>query len=439
VDTGLGRHKVFLKSYGCSSSLADGEFMAGSLAEAGFELVDSEEEADVLVYNTCAVKTPTENRIIEVLKRVSRMRDKRLLVTGCLPLINFKRLEDEVQFDGVLGPSCGSDIVEAVQKAVNKQHAAHIKPKMNVASNLHLPRKAANPVVSIVPVAQGCLGACSYCCVVFARGRLRSYSIDDIVERVQTDLTAGAREVWLTGQDTACYGRDIGVSLADLMERVCLLEGDFMVRVGMMTPNLALDILPDLIEAFKKEHIFKFVHLPLQSGDNEVLRHMTRRYTAEEFRQVVEAFTSAIPSMTVATDVICGFPGESEEAFEQTLGLIDEVRPDIVNISKFFPRPGTAAEQMNPKVPQQEVTARSKRLANLVQRISLENNRAWMNRQERILIDERGKKPGTLIGRNFAYKPIVIKSGDRDLLGNFVDVQVTKTFQSYLEAEIIES
>lgn len=413
--------------------------MAGCLAEAGFELVSSPKEADVLIYNTCAVKTPTENRVIEILKRAGRMRDKRLLITGCLPLINFERLKDEVRFDAALGPSCGTEIVEAVKKAVDDEASVLLKPDRRVKTRLLLPRRAVNPLVSIVPVAQGCLGSCGYCCVVFARGHLRSHGIHDIVERVQADLDSGVREIWLTGQDTASYGRDIEVSLADLLGEVCSLGGDYVVRVGMMTPNLALDILSHLVKAFRNEHVFKFVHLPVQSGDDQVLKRMNRLYTVEEFKLIVQAFRNAMPSMTLATDVICGFPGESEEAFERTLHLIEEVKPDIVNVSKFFSRPGTAAEKMKPKVPSEEVNARSKRVANLAGKISTEKNKAWMNWHGRALIDERGKQPSTLIGRNFAYKPIVVKSVDDRLPGNFVDVRITETYQTYLEAEIIDS
>ena len=434
-----GRYRIFLKSFGCSSNMADGEFMAGCLAEAGFELVGSPKEADVLIYNTCAVKTPTENRVMEILKRAGRMREKRLLITGCLPLINFERLKDEVKFEVALGPSCGSRIIEAVQETIKNETHVFLKPDSKAKRSLFLPRRALNPVISITPVAQGCLGSCSYCCVVFARGRLSSYSIHDVVRRVQADLDSGAREIWLTGQDMASYGRDMGVNLADLLQEVCSLDGDYVVRVGMMTPNLALDMLPDIVKAFQNERLFKFVHLPVQSGDDQVLKRMNRLYTVEEFELIVQAFRKSIPSITLATDVICGFPGEGEEAFERTLRLIEGVKPDIVNISKFFSRPGTAAETMTLKVSPKEVAARSKRVANLVGKISSKKNKEWMNWQGRILIDERGKQSGTLIGRNFAYKPIVVKSVDDRPLGSFVNVCVTKAFQTYLEAEITDS
>jgi MiaB/RimO family radical SAM methylthiotransferase len=248
----------------------------------------------------------------------------------------------------------------------------------------------------------------------------------------------GAREVWLTSQDMASYGRDINVNLAHLLREICALKGDYVVRVGMMTPNLTLDILPDIIDGFQNEHVFKFVHLPVQSGDNHVLKRMNRLYSVEGFKLAIEAFRNAIPSVTVATDVICGFPGESHDAFDRSLRLIEEIRPDVVNISKFFPRPNTAAEKMTLKVPETEVSKRSREAASLAARISLEKNREWLSWEGRVLIDELGKQHNTFIGRNFAYKPVVVKDCDPSLLGTFQKVKVTEAFQTYLEAEILD-
>ncbi len=412
--------------------MADGEFIMGCLLEEGYEIANRIEDADVLVYNTCAVKTPTENRMIDTLKKAPRA--KKVVVTGCLPLINFDRLKKEVRFDGILGPAPGQKIVEAIERVARNERV--ILLNSDAKPGLDLPRCSRNSVISIVPVAYGCLGACSYCCVVFARGRLRSYSIDEIVDRVKSDVASGGKEVWLTSQDMACYGRDIGVDLADLLEKVCDIEGAFLVRIGMMTPNYASDILDRLVEAYQHRKIFKFLHLPVQSGDDDVLRRMQRFYTAEDFNRIVATFRKAIPNIAIATDVICGFPGETSEAFEETMGLIEKVNPDIVNISKFFPRPNTRAEKLEPKIPPNEIKERSRKMAGLVRRIALEKNQAWTNWKGQILIDEEGKKPCSWIGRNFAYKPVVVKSKE-SLLGRTVDVHVVKAFQTYLKAEIL--
>jgi len=412
--------------------MADGEFMMGCLSTAGYEITDRIEDADVLVYNTCAVKTPTENRIVDILKRTPKT--KKVVITGCLPLINFERLKRETSFDGILGPASGSKIVEVMQRIARNERVMLLNG--NAKPGLELPRRFKNPIVSIIPVGYGCLGTCSYCCVVFARGRLRSYSVDEIVDRVKEDVASGAKEVWLTSQDMACYGRDIGVNLVDLLEKICSIEGTFFVRIGMMTPNYLLDILDGLVEAYRHKKVFKFLHLPVQSGDNEVLKRMRRFYTVEDFNQIVAKFRKAIPNITIATDVICGFPGETAEAFEKTMRLIEKVKPDIVNVSKFFPRPNTLAEKLEPKVPPTEIKARSKRMAELVRRIASEKNKAWIGWKGEILIDEKGKRQCSWVGRNFAYKPIVVKSRE-SLLGKNVNVHVVKAFQTYLQAEVI--
>ena len=427
--------KVFVKSFGCSANLADGEVLAGCLAKAGCELVGSVEDADVVVYNTCAVKGPTENRMIEILKRVPS--DKKLIVVGCLPLINFERLKREVTFHGVSGPAIGGQIVDIVRQVLNGEKVVALDNALNAKPGLHLPRVRLNPLISIIPVNYGCLGSCAYCCVVFARGRLRSYSIEEVVERVRRDLAEGVKEFWITSQDTASYGKDIGTNLAELLHSICQIEGNFKVRVGMMTPNLAKSILTNLIHAFKNEKIFKFLHLPVQSGDNQVLKSMRRFYSVKDFMEIIEAFRAVFPKITIATDVICGFPGESREAFEKTLKLVEKVKPDIINVSKFFARPKTlAAEMRENSVPPPEIKHRSRVAADLARKISLERNREWVGWEGEVLVDEVGKISGSWIGRNFAYKPIVVQSNS-DLLGKIVKVKIVKAFPTYLKGELV--
>ncbi|MGB9914331.1 MAG: tRNA (N(6)-L-threonylcarbamoyladenosine(37)-C(2))-methylthiotransferase [Candidatus Bathyarchaeales archaeon] len=426
--------RVFVKSFGCSSNLADGEVLAGCLADAGYKLTGSISEADVVIYNTCAVKAPTENRMIEVLRRVPA--GKKVIVAGCLPLINFERLQREVRFDGVVGAAAGKKIVEAVRRVLRGEKGVVLIDASEAMPALDLPRVKSSNVISILPINYGCLGACAYCCVVFARGHLRSYPVDELVARARRDVAAGVKEFWVTSQDAACYGRDVGVNLAVLLKALCEVAGDFRVRVGMMTPNMVTDILSELIETFKNPKVFKFVHLPVQSGDDEVLRRMRRFYTAKDFKELISAFRAAFPEITLATDVICGFPGESREAFENTLKLIEAVKPDIVNVSKFFPRPQTAAAAMQDAfVDATEVKRRSAEAARLAKRVAFERNQRWIGWTGEVLVDERGKVPGSWIGRNFTYKPVVIKSPE-NLLGKTLRVRVVKAFSTYLMGKL---
>ncbi|NWG11424.1 tRNA (N(6)-L-threonylcarbamoyladenosine(37)-C(2))-methylthiotransferase, partial [Candidatus Bathyarchaeota archaeon] len=422
--------------FGCSTNLADGEVLAGSLAQSGYKLVNDIASADVIIYNTCAVKGPTENRIIEVLKRVPG--NKKLVVAGCLPLINFERLQSEVRFDGAVGPAAGEQIVNVVKHVSNGERIIALKETVDAKPSLNLPRLQLNPTISIIPISYGCLGVCAYCCVVFARGHLRSCSIQEIVERVENDSAKDIQEFWITSQDVASYGRDTGTNLAELLNAISDMKEDFKIRVGMMTPNIVTDILDDLIQAFKNEKIFKFIHLPVQSGDDQTLKRMRRFYSVEDFKSIVNAFRESFPSFTLATDVICGFPGESKEAFEKTLQLITEVKPDIVNVSKFFARPKTpAAEMCKDFVSLSDIKQRSNIMAKLTRKVAFEKNQCWLGWSGKIIIDEVGKVLGSWIGRNFAYKPIVIKSED-SLLGKTTQVKVTNAFSTHLEGEIVE-
>jgi len=422
--------RVYLESFGCSANMADGERMLGCLEAAGAQTVSNPREADVLIYNTCAVKGPTEDRMISLLK--SAPKGRKLIVAGCLPLINLERLRREVSFDGVVGPAPTSEIVEAVGRVVKGEKPAILKVKPKPEPDM--PVKTLFPVRRIIVAAYGCLGDCSFCCVKFARGRLRSYSPEEILKQVERAVKAGAREIWLTSQDLSCYGLDAGSNLAELLEKVVEVEGDFKVRVGMMNPNHLLPILKRTVEAFAHPKIFKFLHVPVQSGSDKVLRLMNRFYTSQDFETVVAAFRRRLPDITLATDIICGFPGETEEDFQQTINLLEKVRPDIVNLSKFYPRPRTPASRME-KLPTQVVKERSRVLSKLAGDLALERNRKWVGWEGEVIVDEEGWK-GNLIGRNYAYKPVAVSEGK---LGETVKVKIVAASRYCLKGEILAS
>jgi MiaB-like tRNA modifying enzyme len=429
-------YQVFIKNFGCSSNIADGEVLAGCLAQAGFQIATTEAEADLLIYNTCAVKGPTENRIINALKQAPK--NKKILIAGCLPKISFERLCRESYFDAAVGPAVGKEIVDVAKRVLAGEKVVNLA-KMSTMPPLSLPTQKTNPIISIVPINFGCLGSCTYCCVVFARGHLQSYSIKEVVERVQSDVAGGAKEVWITSQDTASYGRDLGTDLAELLEALGKLGGDFKIRVGMMTPNLVTEMQSRLIAAFDNPKIFKFLHLPVQSGDDTVLQYMRRFYTAEEFKGTVKTFRNEFPQLTLATDVIVGFPGETEQAFQNTLELLEEVKPDVVNVSKFFARPKTVAANMKDGlVAKEETKRRSTIAAELSKRLSAERNLRWVCWSGEVLIDEKGKVEGSWVGRNFAYKPVVVKSSE-NLMGKTLKVKVVEASATYLNGEILEN
>jgi MiaB/RimO family radical SAM methylthiotransferase len=288
--------RVFLRSYGCSANLADSEIINGCLLQAGFKQAKSVKEADIVIYNTCAVKGPTENRVISALKQIPK--NKKVIISGCLPLINFDRLRREIRFDGVIGPAPGKKIVNIVERVIEGENVIELDDILDSKPDLSLPSIKSNPIISIIPINYGCLGSCTYCCVVFARGNLRSYTIRDIENRLKNDLSNGIREFWLTSQDIGCYGEDLGTNILELLNTLYKIKGDFYLRLGMMNPNRVQPILEDLVELFQNSKIFKFIHIPVQSGDNKILEKMNRFYTAQQFKDIIKTFRNSIPDKT---------------------------------------------------------------------------------------------------------------------------------------------
>jgi len=432
-ESSSSQKTIYVENYGCTANRFDFEIMLAYLISAGYRLSVDARSANMILMNTCGVKKPTEDRIIAQISALGRL-NKPLIITGCLPKISFEAISSAApNFSAMLDPQ-SVDKIPLALKACESGEKNRTFFSQEPLLKLEQPKLRLNPVVDIVLVSEGCVGACAFCCVRFARGALFSYPQETIMRRVSQAVSEGAREIWITSQDNGAFGLDRKTDLAALLRECCSVSGKFWIRVGMMNPDNVLRMLPKLIDAYKDEKVFKFLHLPVQSGDNETLRHMNRRYKAEEFKEIVNTIREEVPEITLATDIICGFPGESHEAFQRTLELAEETQPDIVNISKFFARPNTPAEKMV-QLDAVKVAERSRKLTELVRGISFKRNQRWLNWQGEILVDEKGKG-SSWIGRNFAYKPIVIKSSE-NLLGRFIRVQISKAYSTYLEAEVI--
>lgn len=424
-------YRIFSKAYGCASNFADYEIALGLLKKAGFELVDDAKNSDLNIIFTCTVKLPTLNRMIHRIRELTEL-NKPLIIAGCMPKTEREIIEKINPEASMIGPDSIEKIVDVARATIQGRKVVFLEDLRR--PKLCLPRISRNPVIRITQIAEGCAWRqCSYCSVRFARGKLFSYPIGLIVRDIEQGLKGGSKEVWICSQDTGCYGLDIGVRLPYLLNEIVKISGKFLIRVGMMNPIHVKDILNELIEAYKNEKIFKFLHLPVQSGSDKILKLMNRGYEVKDFIKIIEKFEKEFPFITISTDIIAGFPQETEEDFDLTLKLIEKIKPDIVNISKFGPRPKTEAAKMK-QLPVNIVNKRSKQLHELVKAISFDKNQRWLNWEGEILIDERGKKD-TWIGRNFAYKPVVVKSG-KNLLGKFVKVKITEAKSNYLIGKI---
>ncbi|MEM2782971.1 MAG: tRNA (N(6)-L-threonylcarbamoyladenosine(37)-C(2))-methylthiotransferase, partial [Candidatus Hadarchaeales archaeon] len=306
--------RVYLETYGCTANRGDGEILAGLLKEAGHEVVEGWEGAEVLLLNTCVVKGETKKRMLRRMEEFAKT-GKPVVVAGCLPLVDLPSVMERHPASVI---SCRSllCVVEAVERAARGEKGVLLLDE-KPPEKPDLPKLRSSPVSAIVQIGEGCLSSCTFCSVRLARGRLRSFPPEKLVEEVREAVGKGYREILLTSQDNAAYGRERGWDLPSLLGEIVRVEGKFKVRVGMMNPENVKTILPKLVEVYRNEKVYRFLHLPLQSGDNRVLRMMGRRYTVEEFLEEVKAFREEFPDLCLVTDVIAGFPTETEEEFRR--------------------------------------------------------------------------------------------------------------------------
>jgi MiaB/RimO family radical SAM methylthiotransferase len=289
-----------------------------------------------------------------------------------------------------------------------------------------------NSVICTIPICEGCLGNCAYCAVRFARGSVRSYSVAEIHSVVKRSVHLGYREIRLTSQDAGVFGHDTGEALSALLKNLDQIEGNHRFRLGMFNPNLVLDTIDDLVAAMDSEHFFKFFHVPLQTGSDSLLAAMGRKYTVAEWTGIVSKIRSKFPRATVATDIIVGFPGETTSDFEESINLLQSVRPEVVNISKYGDRPGTAASKSNKKVNTSVKKDRSRQMSSMVSDSVTGINASWVGWSGEVIATEAGTRGG-IVCRNFAYKPIILH--EEVTLGSTIKVEITSSERTHLLAQ----
>ncbi len=410
--------KFYIETYGCTANFGDSEMMVDELLNHGYEMTN-EKDADVIIVNTCGVKLTTERKIIKRLKEIS---NRKVIVTGCLPLIR-RDLVDMFPNFSFLSPDAEYRIVEAMNEKIVDLSTRRIRCKKKSFRF--------NPIIEIVPISYGCTGFCTYCATKFSRGWIRSCKIEEIVERIKYSVDNGAKEVWITSQDLGAYGVDIGKSLIDLLREILEIDSNFYLRLGMMNVEHVKKFLEELIEIYKDDRVFKFLHVPVQSGSDEVLKDMKRMYSVEDFIKIVREFRKRFPKSTISTDIIVGFPTESEDDFLMTYKLIEKVKPDVVNVSRFSPRPMTIASKL-PQIRGSIIKERSRIISSLVRRISLERNREWIGWKGKMIVDEKGKRG--MKGRNFAYREIIVDEGK---IGDEFEVEIVDAGEAFLKGKII--
>ena len=422
--------RVWVEAYGCSASQADSEAISGIVEAGGHTLAESHEEADAGIIVTCSVKDATASRMVHRMRSLS---SKPLVVAGCLPKAELRTVERFAgPRAGIIGPRTIERAAEAVDAALAGERLVALGD--TDGPRAALPRVRLNPVVGIVEIAAGCMSECSFCQTRLAKGGLRSHRVGDVVRQVREDVGAGCREVWLTSTDNGCYGLDIGADLPELVGAVSGVPGRFRVRVGMMNPMYVPRMLGGLLDAYAPEKVYKFLHIPVQSGSGAVLAAMRRAHTAGTFAGAVAAFRGRFGRFTVATDVIVGFPGETDEDFGATTDLLRDTRPEIVNVSKYSARPGTDAAGME-QVDVDTVRKRSRAASELAASISREANEKMVGTECEVLFVERAEDGG-LKGRDDRYRAVYVGAGTGAEPGDMRTVRVTGCTDHALSGEL---
>ncbi|ABM80935.1 tRNA (N(6)-L-threonylcarbamoyladenosine(37)-C(2))-methylthiotransferase [Hyperthermus butylicus] len=407
----MQRGRVYIETYGCALNMADTAIMRSVLSSRGYSFTNCVDEADVIIINTCTVRLDTEARMKRRIAELAAIAEKtgaRLVVAGCMASAQpytVKRIAPKA----VLVSTYNVHLVDiAVERGLDLLTPPREKPKPLFKPT---PRLMLRGKIAEVPIAEGCLGDCSFCITKIARRRVYSRPVENIVKLVRELVRLGAVEIRLTGQDIAVYGIDLYGKrlLPELVRRVIEVEGDFMVRIGMMSPDQLEPILDEFLEVFRHPKVFKFVHLPVQSGDDRVLRIMKRNYTVDEYRAIVREIRNKVPGVMIATDIIVGHPGEDEEAFENTVRLIEELRFERVHLAQYTPRQRTVAAGL-PQVPDPVKKKRSKRLTEVVMRIGLEEHRRYIGSRACALVVSRGERGG-LDAKLYNYMPVILPEG----------------------------
>lgn len=430
--------KVYLETFGCSASQASAEVMLAAIRKLGHELV-TPEEAEVYVCNSCTVKYTTEQKILYKIRHMGE-EGAEVIVTGCMPEVQLKEILNANPRAHILGINAISrlgEILTSIEEARQKgQPVKQMRLSAPAPSGfLNVARERYNPNIHICQISQGCNFACSYCIVKPARGKLRSFPPEAIVEDIQRAVSEGCREIWLTSQDDSQYGMDTGFKLPALLRQISEIPGDFKVRVGMMNPFSVLPILDDLVETFDSEKVYKLLHIPIQSASHSVLKRMNRRYKMEAVDSIITKFRARFEDLSLFTDIIVGFCEETDEDFQETVDWVIKYRPEKVNISRYSPRPHTKAfscRNLDSRIP----AHRSHVLHKVCQRVKLESKQELIGWKGRVFASKY-TKIGDIMTRTDSYRPIVISSPEL-LPGQYANVEIIDTKPGYFLGKIIE-
>jgi len=372
----------------------------------------------VLVILTCTVIDTTEQRMLHRIKELVNT-DRKVVIAGCMASIQQDLLKNHFPQALLLPPRKIHQFFDLLDDK---------KPDENLYQKAFAPKQC-SPLVAPIAIAEGCLFSCTYCITHLARGKLYSYPEEAILSSVKDAINQGCKEIQITAQDTASYGLDQHASLPQLLNKIVTISDAMMIRVGMMNPRTASRIMPDLLPLFNHPQIYSFLHLPIQSGNNTILQKMNRGYHVEDAEKIIAKFRKRNPDLTLSTDAIVGFPGETNEQFNQTKQVLQRIKPDVVNITRFSARPFTKAKKMNGRIRTEIVKQRSRELTTLCKKLTRNRNNRYLGKTMNVLTLTKGTKQATL-ARSMNYKPVIIPK--QVPLGEQRLVEITNATETHL-------
>ena len=457
------KQKLHVETWGCQMNVADSERMTALMQQQKFELSNSAEDADLIVLNTCHIREKAKHKVVSRLGRLRNIKLKnpnlKIAVTGCVAQAEGKKLLEEVPLiDVLLGPGKIDKLPELVEKAKQEGKSQMMigfeKPKASVETiseaesdifdrQKHIQGK--NEVSRFLNIQQGCNNFCTFCVVPFTRGREISDHPGVIVEKAKRLIESGAKEITLLGQNVNSYGLDLvergelspssSGAFYDLLASVAEIPGLDRLRFTTSNPHDFTKPLADLFRLQPK--LGKYIHLPVQSGSDIILKSMKRKVTVKEYWQRINWLRDAVPEIAISTDLIVGFPGETDDDFEGTYELVRELKYSFIFAFKYSPRKGTAAARFKTQVPMEVQNKRLQALNELQDGITLELNQQEVDSEHDVLfLYESKKDPGVYYGRNLKFQLVRVKAG-RDIVGLTLPVRITNANKTALEGQLI--
>lgn len=431
-----------ITTFGCQMNEHDSEVIDGLLTERGFSSVKERKDASIVIINTCSVRDNADKRFFGTLGQLKKRKesDPSFIVCVCGCMMQQQRVVDTIKakypwVDVIFGTNSIHHIPELIEKvAIEKEKVVDIIENTEEVVE-GLPAKRLFDHKALVNIMFGCNNFCTYCIVPYTRGREKSRAPESIVDEVKVLVADGVKEIMLLGQNVNSYDGN-GTSFAELLKMLNDVDG--LERIRFMTSN-PKDLSDELIEAFAVcDKLCRNLHLPIQSGSNRVLKRMNRKYTREDYLKLIEKLRKTVPDITLSTDIIVGFPGETNEDFEETLSIVKEVEYDSAFTFIYSIRKGTPAEKFEDQIEESEKHRRFDLLVNAVNEISEKKNKAYQDRVEKVLVDGVSKNDkSTLTGRTDGFK-LVNFAGKKELIGSLVDVKITDAKTFSLFGEVIE-